>query len=499
MEISVMKSLSNTLLACVTTAALLLMPATRSPAGPPAAENKKPKADASAPSSDVKVQSKDPKFGNRVEKIAKRLAEIRQLKFKRPISAGVMNQKQLAAKLADSSDEEMRQWLKRLRSVQPLLVRLGLVPKDMDLPEFIQSLRGDSISGFYDSRKKELFVIASRDKRGDMEGGDVIIAHELTHALQDQHYDLSAMDDLLKGEDDMELAHKALVEGDATAAMMEYMIVEEDMGPFARTVFRSISNSLMANMDWLMKLPGFGKKDALSKAPNVIRREMLFPYSNGLRFVRYGIGANRWSELRKAHENPPLSTEQILHPSKYFDKEERDWPTQVITPDVGVLLPGKWTAVSRLVIGEFGLRVVLDEHRPENGASEPGEADSREAAAGWDGDEVRFYRDRANPKNLMIIWYSTWDSEKDAIECQQSLVRWVVARHKDAQPVKDAVDCWKVGPNQIRVLRKGNDVILLDAPYPDKQGVVIKALWEKVWKKEIQTAKELDAWSTFDS
>jgi len=434
----------------------------------------------------VEVESSDPEFGKRVEKVAKQLVGVRQLEFKEPVSVGVMDRKQLATKMDELFDEELPS--KKAHSQQLLLVRLGLIPEDMDLREFLQGLHAEGIAGFYDHDKQELFMVAEEGTEDDED--EIVIAHELIHALQDQHYDLSAMHDLLEGEDDMQLALMAMVEGDATVGMMEYMIAEQNPGPIAKFIMRKTSNVLMSNADLLMGLAGLAGEDVLSKAPNAIKQEMIFPYTSGLRFVRHGIGNDKWSVLSDVYKNPPLSTEQILHPAKYFD--EKDWPTRVITPDVGVLLPGKWAPVSRLVAGEFGIRLVLSEHRPKLDEDESDLLVAKVAATGWDGDEVNLYRDRANPKRFAVVWYSTWDSEEDAIEYEQALARWVVARHKDARPVKKATGTWKVGPNHIRIERNGNDIVLLDAPHASVHGTVIKALWEKTWKQEIQDAKKLD-------
>jgi len=244
-------------------------------------------------------------------------------------------------------------------------------------------------------------------------------------------------------------------------------------------------------MGLLTDLIGMDDEDALARAPNIIKQELIFPYSNGLRFVRHGMGGSKWSVLAEAYKQPPLSTEQILHPPKYFDDELKDWPQQVVAPDVGVLLPGKWTRISRLVTGEFGIRGVLAEFPARYVAGQQRAASPSQAAAGWDGDEVKLYRDRANPDSVAMVWYTTWDSENEAAEFQQSLSRWVVARHEDAKPVDGAIDRWQVGENQVRVERNGSDVILIDAPYPDSHAAISAALWDKVWKKEIQSVDQL--------
>jgi hypothetical protein len=445
-------------------------------------KDRKRDADAKKTSSRVKVKCSDADFRRRVSDVAQTLADVRQLKFRRPINAGVLERDELPEVIEELSDED-EDFNERIDALQPLLVRLGLVPRDLKLREFMEELSGDAIAGFYNPERKELFMIADEEDRAD--GDNMVIAHELTHALQDQHYDLTKMKDQFDGEDDMELAFEALVEGDATVAMMEYEIAKQEMGPFARVAYRGMTNLAMSNMGLLSSLLGTDDEDALARAPNIIKQELIFPYSSGLRFVRHGMGGSKWNVVAEAYKQPPLSTEQILHPPKYFDKVHRDWPQQVITPDVGVLLPGKWMRVSRLVTGEFGVRGVLAEF------SAPYEAPPNQVAAGWDGDEVKLYRDRTNPKRLMMTWYTTWDNEDEAVEFEKALSIWVAARHNDALPVDGAANCWQVGSNQVRVERNGTDVILIDAPCPDRHAAISAALWDKVWKKEIQSADQI--------
>jgi hypothetical protein len=433
----------------------------------------------------LEVESEDPKVAEKVEEVAERLSKVRQLESKKLIRVGVLDRKRLEVKLMKELDEELPP--KKAQAEAAVLVRLGLIPEEMDFREFIRDLHLEQVGGFYDDEEEKLYLI--REEPGEDEEDEMVIAHELTHALQDQNYGLARLVDPLEEEGDMELAVRALVEGDATVAMIEYMISVEEAGPLRAFLMRTTTDLLMSNAGLLMRLLGVGE-DTFSQAPNVVKEELLFPYSKGLAFVRYGIRNDRWSVLDDAYKNPPLSTEQILHPAKYF--KTPDWPTQIITPRVGVLLPGKWHSVSRTVAGELGIRVLLAEHRPaEEGETREVPSPSR-AAAGWDGDEIRAYRDRDNPDAVMLLWYSTWDSEDDASEFAQALSVWATARHEDARPVKGHADRWTVGENQIRVQRHGRDVLLLDAPNPEHHDAIVEAVRAKTWKKEVRRTEDIE-------
>ena len=260
------------------------------------------------------------------------------------------------------------------------------------------------------------------------------MAHELTHALQDQHFNLRRFEHWPKGDSDAELAAHALIEGDATLSMMLY-----------------IANNPIRALAFLKSLGGTEMSSAeLDKAPRALRETLLFPYTDGTDWTRNLYKAGGWDRVSKAFTELPQSTEQVLHPEKYFAHEA---PVKVTLPDIAPLLnaggraqgsgvsersavshqrsvgrnslpithhsslrdlqdssaqpPASWKRLESDVEGEWGLYLVLDQFLKAP-------AESRRAAAGWGGDRYEVYE---NPKGeVMFVSLSTWDTENDARE-----------------------------------------------------------------------------------
>ncbi len=285
----------------------------------------------------------------------------------------------------------------------------------------------------------------------------------------------------------------AAIEGDATVAMMEYMIAESGAGGIRAFVVRKTADFLMGNIELLMKLSGGLGQDAFGKAPNFIKAQLLFPYSAGLRFARYGMGSKNWAVMNRTLAAPPLSTEQIIHPRKFF--RDPDWPTHICTPGIAVLLPGKWHMAARAVMGELGTKIVLEEHRPRRlpiaeGEDPPPQIPSpRVAARGWDGDEVNVYSNWERPDDLLLIWYSTWDTERDAEEFERALAAWVGQRYPNARPVEGRPGRWAFGMQRIRIERDGSNVLLIDGLHGDSHDEIAGAILQKTWRREMRPEK----------
>jgi hypothetical protein len=225
-------------------------------------------------------------------------------------------------------------------------------------------------------------------------GSKQTLAHEFVHALQDQHFDLEKLLPDDSHDDDRSLAIRALVEGDATIAGLSYVrdyFTQSDIQEF-------IEESSSADTS------------VLNSAPAYLRESLYFPYDAGADFVNELLMMDGFQAVDEALADPPASTEQILHPDKYFDSP-RDEPIQVPLPPLTDTLGAGWTMIDWGTLGEFDLRVILD----ENGAADPDEA-----AAGWGGGSYAFYQ---NPDGDLGLMYTAieWDSDNEADEYVEAL------------------------------------------------------------------------------
>jgi hypothetical protein len=258
------------------------------------------------------------------------------------------------------------------------------MPERTDLRKTLLGLLSEQIGGLYDKDTKTLYVMEQFDLNRAL--GRVILAHEICHALQDQHFNLSSLPLNAKGNDDLSIAVGSMLEGDATVLMQEYA-VETFTG---RDLFQLIDVFMI-------------DQSALNRAPEFLRQYLLFPYLSGANFTLQ-LMYSRPSTRDRVFSSPPVSTEQIIHPSKYSGGD-RDEPTSFSLPDIASRLGGKWEMAFENSFGEFQIRALFENWREwETG---------RAVSEGWGGDRYALCR---RGGNYYFAWVSAWDSDEDAKE-----------------------------------------------------------------------------------
>jgi len=245
--------------------------------------------------------------------VLKETSEIRQLSILHPVQSSTQSREEIERMLIKNLDEEMTPG--QIHAAEITLKKLDLAPGDFQYRAFMLRLLTEQVAGYYDPRTQE-FHLADWI---DLDGQKPIMAHELTHALQDQHFNLRRFEHWPKGDSDAELAAHALIEGDATLTMALYVA----------------TNPLRA-LAFLKSLGATGMSTAeLDKAPRALRETLLFPYQEGTDWTRTLYKQGGWERVSKAFVELPQSTEQILHPEKYFAREA---PVKVSLPDITNLL-----------------------------------------------------------------------------------------------------------------------------------------------------------------
>jgi hypothetical protein len=306
--------------------------------------------------------------------------------------------------IIDNLDRETKPG--QIHATEVTLKKLGLAPPDFNLRDLMIRLLTEQVAGYYDPKTQQ-FHLADWI---DVDGQKPIMAHELTHALQDQHFNLRRFEHWPKGDSDAELAAHALIEGDATLAMSEYV----GRSP-ARMIalFKSLGSAATAT-------------EELDKAPRVVRESLLFPYQEGLRWTQTLRRYGGWSKVSGAFADLPKSSEQILHPEKYFVHEA---PVKITLPDLTATLNGRrasasgWKRIDFDVNGEWGTYLLLDEFLKSP-------TESREASAGWGGDSYAVYE---NGNGLVLyVAVSAWDREQDAREFFDAYVKRTEVRYPGA-------------------------------------------------------------------
>lgn len=422
------------------------------------------------------------------------LPEYRRLPFRHTVRADFMGREELEKFLvAEIRSEYPPEELARDSAV---FARFGFFDAHLDLEKILLGMLTQEIAGFYDPNTKALYLIGEEPK-GDEDrnlwdrifGGSknfspdeqrLILSHELSHALADQHFDLFSLMHAARDDDDATLAVTSLVEGEATAVMTVDAAVAGGQTLESALVALDTMAKVMANLSPLATL--FGTGPAFRSAPPILRETLIFPYTGGLGFVAALVRDGSWGPVNVAFGKPPISTEQILHPEKYFHRDD-DPPLALTFPEKSPFSSESWELYDANVLGELQIEILL---RPVLGKPE-----STKAAEGWGGDRYQAYRRRAEGAGTIpIVWGTVWDRAEDAHEFFDALVELSRAEHGLAEDVpatldeendRGAVD-WTTPEGKSAIVWRGRDVRWLSDIPAD--------LFEEVssWSEKVESA-----------
>jgi len=335
------------------------------------------------------------------------LAAVRGLAFRSAVPARALTPDEIRTALQRELDQSYAPGdLERLGAVYH---RLRLLPPETALRPALERLYESQIAAFYDPRTKELAIATQALHAGGfwlnllttVTGidlvGEMLVAHEYTHALQDQHWGLPTQPDpLTSSHSDRMLARRALLEGDATLASVAYL---QGSTPSGSTLERVVRELRAVPVELARQYP---------EIPEPLRATLAFQYASGTAFAAHGLGARGWAAVNDAEGDPPVSTEQVLHPDRYWDV--RDEPTAVSLRGTELLERAGWTPIYDDTLGELDVRLILG----------PSEADAAAVAAGWDGDRIRALE---RGDDLIVVWMTVWDTPDDAAEFAGALPR----------------------------------------------------------------------------
>ena len=317
-----------------------------------------------------------------------------------------------------------------------VLALLGLLDRDFDLWNFYADLFTEQVAGFYDDDDEEMAVICGADFGGPER---ITFAHEYTHALQDQTYDLEDglgfNDDLCEADSERCAAIQALIEGDAT------LLEEQWLRTYA------------TEEDWadLMEFLTSFESPVFDSAPQFLREDLLFSYMAGLDFVKTLYLDGGWAAVDAAYLNPPLSTEQILHPERY----PADVPVWLQVPDLGAALGDEWREIARGVVGEWDIQAVLNEFLPKSVAVD--------AAEGWAGDYyLVFYNEDQDIDALVLV--TQWDTMPDVHEFDAAFRDYGDARFGAQETSSSYKASWHGEASYVIFERLSNQALWILAP-----------------------------------
>ena len=384
--------------------------------------------------------------------VLKETSELRELSILRAVKSGAQSRSEIERMIVKNLDTDTTP--AEMHAAEVLLRVFGLAPNDFEYRSFLIKLLTEQVAGYYDPKAQKFYLADWIE----LEGQKPVMAHELTHALQDQHFDLKRFEKWPKGDSDAELAAHALIEGDATLAMTLYMAKH----PLVALAFiKSLGTQETSS-------------EQFKRAPRALRESLLFPYEAGSNWATQVYRRGGWDLVSKAYTKLPQSSEQIMHPEKYFSYEA---PVKVMLPDLKPLLGPTWKRIDTDVNGEWGLYLVLDEYLNNTSAS-------KHAAAGWGGDRYALY-EGANSGDVFIAQFTTWDTAVDARDFFVAYLERTWKRYPDAKKT-DTVSTtergerheWKTAGGRGVLELRGSRVLILEG-IPAKANTT--ALLNRIW------------------
>lgn len=323
-----------------------------------------------------------------IAEVERKVEQIRGLEFTQRVAVHPATHAELVKGLQRSFDASYPAGLyeRRSRAWQAI----GAIPPGTSIRAALRRFGSSQVIGYYDTLTHELVFIGSADPSGIERD---TLAHELTHAVDDQHFGLGRLDHLANTcQDDRFDAALALAEGDATSVQLAYA-----------------QRYLTLQEQIRLGLQGGGSTAGI---PPFILNLETWPYTAGLGFVHALTARGGERAVNDAFTHLPVSTEQIIHPDRY----PNDVPQPVDVPDLAPALGGGWRDLDVMDVGEEWLSILLALRLDGTTAAA--------AAAGWDGG---IYRAWSDGDHVAVVLSSVWDTEADATQFADAMQRWIAA------------------------------------------------------------------------
>lgn len=362
-----------------------------------------------------------------LEELAKEIEghieEIRGSRFKQPVAVEVADKATLIDYMKRRT--EMTESPAKLKADETIAKLLGTIGPEVDLMATAYALLEDQVGGFYDPSSKTFFLMDTMPK--GLAGS--ILSHELVHALDDQLFDLDGSITRLSDVTDWSLAYACVAEGSGTAGMNRWAL-----GGYGEVDASGSGDMMSAQMA------------SLAAAPEWLWKPLMGVYMQGAAFlaksdnILTGQGSPADSDaIEAAFAKPPRSTEQVLHPEKYWDEESLDEP-RAVTFELAEL-PRGWSEQRQDILGEMSLAIVCEplEQRGTLDLSNPmaiiGVTYTNELAAGWGGDRLILL---GNEGASWLRLVSVWDSERDAGEFYAAMSALLPHLERQAEALAEA-------------------------------------------------------------
>jgi hypothetical protein len=402
------------------------------PSAPPGPTQQEPpgqgatKSDKSAKAAEDKEQKISPKEAEELFRSVDQILEFASkdsgLPIKHEVKRQLATRDEVAVYLKKSMAED--KGTQRLQRTELVLKKFGLLPKDFDLQTLLVALLREQVAGYYDDKTQMVNLLDWIDA----EQQKPVLAHELTHALQDQSFglekwmkvgdtDLDEKENITAADiedDEIGEAREAVVEGQAMVVLVDYMLA-----PMGKNLLSSpqLANALKEGM-----LVGSDDSPAFQKAPIFLKEELTFPYRYGLDFEAELLKAGKDKAFAGAFLHPPRTSRQIMEPQSYLSGEEL--PSMRV-PD----FKHDFKNYERFdvgAMGEFDVAILMDQYA--------GEEASREIYPHWRGGYYYAVRPKADASApLAILYVSRWSSSEAATEFAALYAKALAKRYQHVE------------------------------------------------------------------
>ena len=396
--------------------------------------------------------SASPSLLAQTDEVLQQMSETTGLPIRASLRKEIISRSEVQKYLTENLHAEMTP--RQLHIQEATLQAFGLVSRDFHLEKFLITFYTEQAAGFYDPRRKTMFIAdwpAPEMQR-------LVLAHELTHALQDQNFNLDKFLHAVRANDDATNARQAVAEGHATAAMMQSMVAPAELASLPSL------EPLMAQVIYQQ----YEEFPAFSQAPFFFRLQALFPYVEGMGLMQRGLQQGGWQTLNSLFANPPRTTKEIFEPQVYFE----ELPLASVSlqrPAPLAKVPGL-RLLTENVLGELGYYALLGQLISEQEAKAVGK--------GWMGDRYILYENAAN-NDYTLLARTRWASPETALaffrDCHIILTHKYPELAADKRSARDLF-IGSAANGQVILLRKGDECLWAEGVPPAQVDAILSWL-----------------------
>ncbi|MFH0790231.1 MAG: hypothetical protein V2A64_01215 [Candidatus Omnitrophota bacterium] len=351
----------------------------------------------------------------------------------------------------------------KLQSRAKLLLKLGVIIDSEDYIRQLLESAAEEAASYYSFDDKKMYAAEDVLRDAIPILPNINIMRELVYALQDQYYKIRNLEGmaLLKNED-KDLAVQSVINGDAILFIYDAFVrAFKSAGPEAAA---SVKNLDLRSFVIEKMLSDSKRLKIENDGTTVFIEEVLFSSVLGGKFLQYTVNTQGWKAVEKIYADLPVSSEQIIHPEKYYIL--RDNPKEIDFPNAAGILGKSWTKLSQGTLGEFGVYLI--------GKKFLDELSNKVMSEGWGGDRFEFYEEMDTKKTLFLC-ITKWDSPQEADEFFSFYKKILAKKYKQLILLRDGVKTkdsarffqWNTEERNVYFSKSKDTVVVIEGA-PDK-------------------------------